>query len=166
MKTKRPRDFRRSFCVQTTNHPCRSERRFPAGFRTSSRQPASTNPLMPPLLSNRGDPFNHSRKSRRWMIGKRNGGEIHNAASVLHAVTGSPCHKRFIRRLSHWGRVPGIGCLWNGLTWMRRPVKWPWCSSATAVRNGKSCPSADLCRGHGVCASPFTARAALGSQLI
>jgi hypothetical protein len=41
---------------------------------------------------------------------------------------------------------------------MRRRVKWPWCWSATAVRNEKSCPSADHCWGHGVCASPFATR--------
>jgi len=29
--------------------------------------------------------------------------------------------------------------------WMRRRVKWPWCWSATVVRNGKSGPSADHC---------------------
>jgi hypothetical protein len=39
--------------VQTTSRHRRSEHRFPAGFRTSSRQPASTNPLMPLFIKSR-----------------------------------------------------------------------------------------------------------------
>jgi len=45
------------------------------------------------------------------------------------------------RKLAAW-HAGRINCGWPR-RWMRWPVKWPWCLSATTVPSGKSCPSSD-----------------------